>query len=96
MLPPRNLVGPLVRELREKEGLTQAELVVKLNLLGWDLSRDTLAKIEAQIRWVADFEMVKLASSVGLNPSEFIHRALLKGQKRPQSLPVMLKEGQHG
>ena len=94
MKVPRNLVGPLVRELREKMGLTQAELVVKLNLLGWDLSRDTLAKIEAQIRWVADFEMVKLAASVGLDASEFVRRAIIKGQKRPQSLPVMLRRHQ--
>jgi transcriptional regulator with XRE-family HTH domain len=92
MTRPRNLVGPFVRELRERQELTQAELVVKLNLLGWDLSRDTLAKIEAQIRWVADFEMVKLAAAVGMEAPEFIRRAIAKGYKNPKILPTLLKK----
>ncbi len=75
--PPRNIVGPVVRELREKKGLTQAALVTKLNLIGWDLSRDTLAKIESQIRWVADFEILKLAEGVGIDAPELLRRAAL-------------------
>jgi len=31
---------------------------------GWDLSRETLAKIESQIRWVADAELVCLAQAL--------------------------------
>ncbi|MCX6924946.1 MAG: hypothetical protein NT154_17290 [Verrucomicrobia bacterium] len=42
MQKPRNIVGPVVRELREKKGLTQPQLVAKLNLAGWDVSRETL------------------------------------------------------
>jgi transcriptional regulator with XRE-family HTH domain len=93
MQPPRNLVGPLVRELREKGELTQAALVAKLNLLGWDLSRDTLAKIEAQTRWVADFEMTKLAAGLGVEASEFLRRDIPTVKKRPQTLPAMLRKG---
>lgn len=33
-------------------------------MLGWDLSRETLAKIESQIRWVADFELLCLAAAL--------------------------------
>ena len=92
MKPPRNLVGPLLRELREKKGLTQAALVAKLNVMGWDLSRDTLAKIESQVRWVADFEIVKLAAGLGVDASDFVRQAISKGQKRPQFLPALLKK----
>jgi transcriptional regulator with XRE-family HTH domain len=81
MKRPRNLVGPLVRELREKNGLTQAQLAAKLNLLGWDLSRDTLAKIESQIRWVADFEILKLATSLGLEAPEFVRQAIARAKR---------------
>ena len=42
-------------------------LVAKLNLLGWGISRETLAKIEVQIRWVADAELVCLAKSLGVS-----------------------------
>lgn len=73
---PRNIVGPVLRELREKKGLAQAQFVAKLNLLGWDLSRDTYAKIEAQIRWVADFEIGKLAAGIGNDAPELLRLAL--------------------
>lgn len=36
--------------------------------MGWDLSRDTLAKIELQTRWVADFEVIFLAHALGVSP----------------------------
>ncbi len=76
MTQPRNIVGPIVRELREAKGLTQAMLVARLNLDGWDISRETLAKIESQVRWVADFELVQLAKGVGAEPGDVLRRAL--------------------
>jgi transcriptional regulator with XRE-family HTH domain len=75
MKRPRNIVGPILRELREKKGFTQAQFVAKLNLQGWDLSRDTYAKIESQIRWVADFEILKLAEGIGIDAPELLRRA---------------------
>jgi len=88
MKRPRNVVGPQIRELRKRHGLTQPMLVAKLNLLGWDISRETLAKIESQIRWVADFELVCLgealkASVLDLLPSrpELVSR-LWQGARR--------------
>jgi hypothetical protein len=71
--PPRNLLGPVVRQFRERAGLTQPMLVARLNLLGWDLSRGTLAKIEARIRWIADFEVVQLAKALGVTPGELFN-----------------------
>ena len=92
MKPPRNIVGPLIRELREKNGLTQAERVAKLNLAGWDVSRDIIARIEGQIRWVADFELVKLAEGLGLDAPALIRQAIAKGQQRPQTLPLLIRK----
>ena len=64
MKQPRNIVGPQIRALREKRGLTQPMLAAKCHLLGWDLSRETLAKIESQFRWVADAVLLCLAKSL--------------------------------
>ena len=86
MTQPRNIVGPIVRELREAKGFTQAMLVARLNLDGWDISRETLAKIESQVRWVADFELVQLAKGVDVEPGDVLRRALKrssKGKSRP-------------
>lgn len=85
MKPPRNIVGPAVRGLRVKMELTQEAFAAKLNLLGWDLSRDTLAKIESQIRWVADFEIPILADALGLTGPELLQQALAKNKGRAKS-----------
>lgn len=71
----QNIVGPVVRELREKKGLTQAQLAARLNLAGWDLSRGTLSKIEAQIRCVSDSEILRLAAGLAIDGPELLRRA---------------------
>jgi hypothetical protein len=63
---------------------TQAQLATKLNLAGWDLSRDTLAKIEAQIRCVSDFELPILAICVDTNPYDSLRLAIARTPKRSQ------------
>ncbi len=80
MKKPRNIVGPVVRHLREKKGLTQADLAAKLNLAGWDISRETLAKIESRIRWVSDFEVLLLAASLEITGSELLRLAASHGK----------------
>lgn len=59
-----NRVGPTVRLLRERQALTQEQLVARCNLLGWDISRGTLAKIESQVRRVTDYEVFWLAEAL--------------------------------
>ena len=49
--------------------------------LGWDLSRDTLAKIELQTRWVSDFETVFLAQALSVPV-----QSLLPDQRRIKSV----------
>jgi hypothetical protein len=46
----QNIVGPRIREHREKAGLSQPQLVAKCNLLGWDITREMLAKIEIEAK----------------------------------------------
>ena len=75
MNKPRNIVGPVVKQMREERAMTQSMLVAKLNLLDWDISRETLAKIESQFRWVADFEVVILAKAFGMEGGELLKRA---------------------
>jgi transcriptional regulator with XRE-family HTH domain len=76
----QNIVGPVIRALREKQGLTQPQLVAKLNIAGWDLSRATYSKIESQIRCVADYELLKLAAGLGIDAPELLRQAM-KRQK---------------
>lgn len=57
----KNVVGPQVRRLRDKSGISQSELAATCQRLGWDITRDTIAKIESQSRWVGDFEVIFLS-----------------------------------
>jgi transcriptional regulator with XRE-family HTH domain len=52
--------------------LSQADLAVRCNLQGWDVSRETVAKIEAQIRWVADFELMCLAVALSVKVTDLL------------------------
>ena len=66
----------MVRKLRYRRQLSQAELAAKCQLLGWNISRDIVAAIEGRVRRVTDIEIVGLA--VALQTSE---KQLLPSQK---------------
>src|SRR5204863_7663883 len=70
MANPRNIVGPQIRKLRYQRDLTQPLLAARCRRFGWDLRRETLAKIENQFRWVSDFELLCLAKALRGEPQE--------------------------
>lgn len=57
-----------------------------LNVMGWDLSRVTFAKNDAQIRCVTDYEIPILAASLALAPSQLLILAIEKVPKRKKGL----------
>jgi transcriptional regulator with XRE-family HTH domain len=59
-----NLVGPQVRQLREAQHMTQEDLTARCNIVGLNISRGTLAKIESQVRQVTDKETALLAKAL--------------------------------
>ncbi len=67
----RNVIGPQLRRIRSERGLTQDALAARLQRAGWDVSRASVAKIEAQLRWVADCELLMLASVLEIGLIEF-------------------------
>ena len=72
MAAARNLIGTQLRKLRIERGLSQRELAELLQRKGWDVSRGAIARIEGQVRWVADFELVFLAESLGKSVQAFL------------------------
>jgi transcriptional regulator with XRE-family HTH domain len=60
----QNIVGPQVRKVRDQQNMTQEALAARCGVLGWDLSRGTLSKIEAQLRCVTDTELRVLADAL--------------------------------
>lgn len=62
-----NVIGRQVRRIRKFQNLTQEELATKCNLLGWNISRGTLAKIESQVRRVIDSEVELLSTALNVD-----------------------------
>jgi len=56
-----NIIGENVKKIRKDKGWTQDQLAAKCNLVGLNISRGTLAKIEAKVRRVVDIEVEEIA-----------------------------------
>ncbi len=66
----KNAVGAEIRRLRDSKGWTQEVLAARCAVSGYEVSRSTLAKIEAQIRGISDVEMFVLAKVLGVSLSD--------------------------
>jgi transcriptional regulator with XRE-family HTH domain len=65
-----NIIGPQVRYLREQKEMTQEQLVARCNVVGLNISRSTLAKIESKVRRVTDSEVALLAKALKVGVGE--------------------------
>jgi HTH-type transcriptional regulator, cell division transcriptional repressor len=65
----KNMIGPRVRvaRLRGRAVITQQDLSARLAVLGIDIDRTAISKIEAGERLVADFELLALARALGVS-----------------------------
>ena len=50
--------------------MTQDMLAARLQRAGWDVSRTSVAKIEAQLRWVAECELFLLGKVLDVDLDE--------------------------
>jgi transcriptional regulator with XRE-family HTH domain len=90
-----NVVGQQVRKLRERKGWTQNQLAAKLQLLGWDTSRESVTRLESHDRRITDLELFILAKILAVKTDDLYPRAL-RGKVRelaPQ-YRVKLSRGQ--
>ena len=67
-----NIIGRQLAILRNKKNISQAKLALLCQKLGWDVSRDVLARIEIQVRAVTDKEIVVLGAALGVAVSELL------------------------
>lgn len=73
-----NIIGKQVGRLRNSLNISQEQLSARCQRIGLDISRVTLAKIEAGIRCVSDQEALLLAQALGVGVSELFP----KGKRR--------------
>ena len=75
---PTNIIGRQVGKLRNQRGLSQNQVAMKCQRMGWDVSRTIIAKIESGIRCVSDSELLLLARALEVSVSDLFPR----GNKR--------------
>lgn len=63
----RNWIGSNLKKIRLLNGLSQEQLIAQLNLLGLDLDRTSLSRIENQNREVYDYELVYFSKALKIN-----------------------------
>jgi len=65
-----------VRKCRTRKCWTQNQLALKLQLLGWDTSRESVTRLENQSRRITDLELFVLAKILGVNADDLFPRNL--------------------
>lgn len=66
-LGDKNMVGARVELCRKNQGMKQKELLAQLQVRGVDLNASGLSKLEGQIRFVTDFELLALSEILGVS-----------------------------
>ena len=66
-LGSKNLIGARVESARKEQGMKQKELLAQLQVRGVDLSASVLSKLEGQVRYVTDFELLALADILSVS-----------------------------
>lgn len=90
-----NVIGPQVRRIRERKGWTQNDLALKLQLWGWDTSRESVTRLEGQTRRIPDMELFVLARILGVKTDELFPRNLRsKAKQLAPYFRVKLSRGQ--
>mgnify|MGYP000302608938 CR=1 FL=1 len=56
-----------VESARKEQGMKQKELLAQLQVRGVDLSASGLSKLEGQVRYVTDFELLALADILSVS-----------------------------
>ena len=66
-LGTKNLIGARVESARRSQGMKQKELLAQLQVRGVDLNASGLSKLEGQIRYVTDTELLALSQILNVS-----------------------------
>ena len=63
----RNIIGSKIKEFRITAGITQEDLAARLNVLGIDIDRPMISKIENYSREILDYEIKAIAKALNVS-----------------------------
>ena len=59
-----NIIGSKIKDIRKKEKITQEDLCARMQVLGYQISRSDISKIENCNKFIADFEVLGFAKAL--------------------------------
>ena len=57
----KNIIGERLKKLRERDGLSQRDLARELQIIGFDMDKNVITRIETNKRYVTDIEIKAIA-----------------------------------
>lgn len=66
-LGDKNLIGSRVEMARKNQGMRQKELLAQLQVRGVDMNASGLSKVEGQVRFVSDQELLAFSQILGVS-----------------------------
>jgi len=70
--PSKNLIAATLRKRRSKLRLSQADLARGCQIAGWDIGRDTIAKLEGGTRCIIDSELIVLSKVLKMSVHQLL------------------------
>ena len=67
-----NLIGGLLAEKRKALGLSQKKFADRLQLLGLDVDKNAIQRIECGKRFVTDIELTYICRALSTDPNELL------------------------
>ena len=67
-----NICGKNIAKFRKEMGISQRELSEKLQLIGLDVDKDAIQRMESGQRFITDIELIYLAKALNMSVLELI------------------------
>jgi transcriptional regulator with XRE-family HTH domain len=65
----KNVIGHQIKRIREKLGITQEQLAIRIEMAGWQVDRFIVSKIERGDRQLSDVEAQTIAKALKVSVS---------------------------
>ena len=64
-----NICGKNIKKFRESQKLTQEELCARMQVMGYQISRSDISKLENEKKCIMDFEIIGFANALKISIS---------------------------
>ena len=68
----KNLIAKQLKLLREQHGLSQRDLAIKLQVIGYNLDKNVITRIETDKRYVSDMELKGICEIFHVSSDELL------------------------